>query len=300
MITAAQLAFIKTEVRDELREAFRAKPADDLLYPKIALNVPTKSKTNKFSGLGARPGFKLLEDRMAAERMNQYPYELTDRTYYDLITIEREAIEDDATGQFVADARRIGEGANPFREQQTVNLLVNGRTGICYDGQPFFNGQHKGGVLNAPGQTVLQTNVATDVLSAGNLEKALGIIGNWVDDKGNPFGLLPDTLLVGAGNLVKASDLLRNDLVGKTTLNSILQPRASALVPGNAWFLLYTRGAKPLIRTYRTDIGENGLDLNDNIGSRDAWSKGEWEIGARIREAYGYGPWWTGYGSFPA
>ena len=47
-------------------------------------------------------------------------------------------------------------------------------------------------------------------------------------------------------------------------------------------------------------VAPTHLATKDNIGSKDAWSSGEWEIGARIREAFGYGPWWTGYGSFPA
>ena len=300
MITASALALLSVEIRDEFRQAFRAQPPANVLYPTISRDVPTTSKTVKYTGFGARPGFKLLRDRMAAEGMAQYPYELKDDTYYNLITIEREAVEDDATGQYIAEARAIGEGVVPFYEQKILSLLTSGRTGVCYDGQPFFNDQHTGGVLNTPGAKVAQSNVATDVLSAANLAKALGTVGNYVDDKGNPYGVLPDTLLVGANNLVLASDLLRNDVVGKTTLNSVLQPKASALIPGNQWFLLSTQGpVKPTVRQRRTDIGEDGLELNDNIGSRDAWSKGEWEIGARLRAAFGYGPWWTAYGSFP-
>lgn len=298
MITKADVVWAMAQVRDEFSTAFAAAAAAASFYPTIATEVPATAPSVTYTGLGALPGMKLLRDRMEEEDLKGYKYVLKDDPYYDLIKIKADVLEDDGTGQYLARAKDLGSVVPSFYDQKVVELLSTGRTGVCYDGQPFYNGQHPVGVLNQPGAETTQSNLMTVPLTKDNLYAGIATMTAFVDDKGNPYGAQPNLLVVGGGLAGVAFDLLRKDQVGDTYLSGILTPTVSPYLGPNQWHLLDTRRRKPLILQRRTDIGVNGLETNDNLGSKDAWFDQEWKFGIKLRAAFGFGPWQTALGSF--
>lgn len=297
MITLNDVAWAMTQVNNTFIDAFRSNLAE-AFYPNIATKIDVTAPSVTYSGLGATGGMKLLQDRMEEEDLKGYKQVITDDEYYNLIAIRAKVLEDEGTGQYLQRAQALGNEVPRFYDQKLVGMLTGGFTGVCYDGQPYFNTQHPVGVLG--GGQATQSNMGTSVLAASSLDAAIAAMAGYKDDKGNAYGAVPDTLLVGNAQAPLAWDLTNNDStgrVGKTYANSVLTAKTVPWITDNSWYLLDTKGPiKPTILQFRSDVG---VQTNNNLKSEDAWFLRAWKFGILLRAGFGYGPWQIAFGSKP-
>lgn len=107
-----------------------------------------------------------------------------------MLSVERELVDDDRTGQIVTRAGQLGERMRYVEEQQVINAITSGTytTGI-------------GNVNSGGGQ-----------LSALNLSAADIALEQMVDPMGNKMLVMPDTLLVSPADKFNAAQLLQSAL----------------------------------------------------------------------------------------
>lgn len=226
----------------------------------------------------------------------EYDYFIKNKTWESTVSIDRAAMEDDQYGQIAMRVRQMAATASTHLDAITYGLLGAGFTSLCYDGQPFF-GTHEQGRI--------QSNAGGGELSAYSLQEAITAMMRFLDDKGRPMGVMPDTLVVPpelyweASKLLTsayspdpvtqaAQDLSANPLRGMLTL--VTSPFLDS--PSN-WYLLDTkRVVKAIILQMRKDFEFSALEQSSETGfMRDVYY-----YGVRARYNVGFGDWRAAYG----
>jgi phage major head subunit gpT-like protein len=299
------VAGLKTEF-----DAAYMKAAETARWAQIATELPTTLPSQNYGWLGRGALMKQFYDEVEDQSVAGYQYTLADNVYKGNLTIQRKMLEDDQYALLVTRVRAMA--AEPIRHwnQLAFEGLTSGFTSLCYDGQYFFDTDHSEGASGT------QVNKVTTVLSDTALQTADATMQAYVDDKGIPMEIMPDTLVVGPANARKAWNLVKQDIVftpvgtgtagsgatASTDFRNYFNGRYNLIVDpyirGTAayyWFLLDTKKEiKPIIIQSRSDVP---ITLETDMDMPDAKIREKYRFSARGRYVQGYGLWQTAYGS---
>ena len=169
------------------------------LWDKISTKIPSDKDSEHYAWLGALPGSRSFWMSARSRTSASMTTFIKNKTWESTVSIDRAAMEDDQYGQVALRVRQMASTANTHLDAITYGLLGSGFTELCYDGQPFF-GQHVAGQL--------QSNAGSGTLSAVSLQNAITVMMRFMDDKGRPMGVMPDTLVVPPELYWEATQLL--------------------------------------------------------------------------------------------
>ena len=266
------------------------------LWDKISTKIPSDKDSEHYAWLGALPGItEFLDERKVAD-FREYDYFIKNKTWESTVSIDRAAMEDDQYGQVALRVRQMASTANTHLDAITYGLLGSGFTALCYDGLPFF-GQHEQGRV--------QSNAGAGDLNSFSLQEGITAMMRFVDDKGRPMGVMPDTLVVPPELYWEASKLLTSAYfpdpvtqaaqdLSANPLRGMLTLVTSPFLPSSAnWYLLDTkRVVKAIILQMRKDFEFSALEQNSETGfMRDVFY-----YGVRARYNVGFGDWRAAYG----
>ncbi|SIQ23449.1 Mu-like prophage major head subunit gpT [Rhizobium sp. RU35A] len=109
----------------------------------VAMRTVSSTSQETYAWLDDLPGIReWLGDRVL-HTLSRSRYTVVNRKFEETITIPREKIEDDTYGIFSPLAARLGEQTALFPDQLVFELLSDGTSERCYDGQYFFDTDHK-------------------------------------------------------------------------------------------------------------------------------------------------------------
>lgn len=129
-------------------------------YGQIATTVPSTTAAEEYGWLGQLPGLReWLGDRVV-HAIGNHGYTIKNKPFELTVGVPRTAIEDDQYGVYTPLMQEMGRAVEVHPDQLVFGLLKDGRTALCYDGQPFFSAAHK--VLNEKGKEVSVSNVSDD------------------------------------------------------------------------------------------------------------------------------------------
>ena len=129
-------------------------------YGQIATTVPSTTSAEEYGWRGQRPGLReWLGDRVV-HAIGNHGYTIKNKPFELTVGVPRTAIEDDQYGVYTPLMQEMGRAVEVHPDQLVFGLLKDGRTALCYDGQPFFSTGHK--VLNDKGKEVAMSNVSDD------------------------------------------------------------------------------------------------------------------------------------------
>jgi phage major head subunit gpT-like protein len=179
-----------------------------------------------------------------------------------------------------------------------MNLLINSYAAntqpitLCYDGLSLVHAAHL-----RPDGTSGQCNYFSAALSAATLKANISAMMNFVDDTGKPFGLVPDTLVVGPelqwtamellempGVITATPELTANVLKGKLKL--IVNPYLRGAYDVY-WFTMCTSSIRPLIFQNRMPVEFEAMEADSDSG----FMRDEYVYGIRARYNAGAGFW---------
>lgn len=119
------------------------------LWSKVAMMVPSTTGEEKYGWLGATTRFReWLGDRVI-QNVKEHDFSIKNKKWEDTVGVPRTSIADDNLGVYSPMFRQLGYDAGAHPDQLIFDLLKAGFTGICYDGQYFFDTDHP--VLDANG-----------------------------------------------------------------------------------------------------------------------------------------------------
>jgi len=264
------------------------------VYDRIATTVPSSTREEEYKWLGKVPRMREWIGDRVIQNLAAYGYAIKNRDWEATVGVDRNDIEDDSIGIYTPLIQALAQSAALHPDELVFELLVNGFTQKCYDGQPFFAAEHVDG--NQPAQS----NTTTVKLSATSYAAARSAMMSYKDEHGRPLKIVPNLLVVAPKN----EETGRKILMAETDANGATNPwkgTAELLVApelaGNddMWFLLdVSKPIKPLIFQQRKRPEFVAKDRPDDD---TVFMKKEYLYGVDSRDNAGYGLWQLAYGS---
>ncbi len=137
-------------------KAFEGTPSD---WQKIAMLVPSSTSQEVYPWLGSITRFRKWVGDRVVQNMKTHSFTIVNESFEDTVGVKKSSIEDDNYGLYNPLIGQLGQDAAAHPDELVFGLLKGGVTGLCYDGQPFFDADHP--VLDASGQEASVSNVAT-------------------------------------------------------------------------------------------------------------------------------------------
>jgi len=279
--------------------------ATDSVWQKIAMKVPSTTGQNDYAWLSKFPRMRKWIGDKAVKSLESFKYTIKNDDWEATVEVDRNDIDDDNLGIYMPQAQSAGESAKQLPDEIVIDLVNNGFTNLCYDGQYFFDVDHP--VKNATtGATDSVVNKGTKVLSAASQAAAIASLGvartamrKFKDDEGRPLNITPSILLVPPALEDVARVLANNDRLDdgkanpfKGTVEVVVDGR---LTSDTAWFLLdTTKAVKPFVYQERkAPVFVQQTDMNAD----DVFTRKKFKFGAEARAAGGYGFWQLAYAS---
>ena len=269
-----------------------AKP----LYEKVATVVPSSTKIEEYGWLGTFPRLREWIGERVINSLAAHGFTIKNKSFEATIEVDRDDIEDDSYGVYTPMVQELGRSAATHPDEIVFALLPAGFATPCYDGQYFFDTDHKDKeVADCP----IQSNKGTAALSETSYAAARAQMMSLKDAKDNPLGIVPNLLVVPPQLEQTARKILQADIIGNNT--NVLKGTADLLVvpwlagDAKAWYLLDTsRSIKPLIFQQRKKPEFVNLDSPND---QNVFMSKKYIYGVDCRDNAGYGLWQMAYGS---
>lgn len=282
-----------------LTNFFEGYNAAQMDWDKVATKVPSTARSETYGWLGSVPRLREMLGERQAKKLLEHTYTLTNKEFEATIEVDHADLKDDQTGQYGILARSIGEAAKTYPDELIfTDLIPNGASQLCYDGQYFFDTDHP---IGETGTT--QSNKGTSALDASAFNTARTALRTMKDDFGRPtFNNNMDLLLVVPPDLENtASTILEAEYLSSGATNT-LKGAARILVANwlsdtNNWYLFNTAGTiKPFIVQEREFIPFESLE----DGSESNFMRKKNYYGTYWRGNAGYGLYQKAYASIVA
>jgi phage major head subunit gpT-like protein len=295
-------------LRTEFDLAYRRR-VDDGVAAQIATVISTTNPTQKYAWLGSSPAMQEFLDERRPVGLKEYNYSIEDKTFEASLAVDRKAIEDDQYDMIRLRIRELAERVAEHRHKIVVEALAGGFSSNGYDGVSFFNTAHPTVGASTYGN---RTNVP---LSSTSIAAGISQMMLVPDERGEPLGIVPDTLVVGPKLQWSAIELVEspvvvykgnpNDTAGSTPYKNVFQGKLRLVVSpylrdasDDYWFLLdTTRAVKAIILQQRSDVPVEFSALENTGQSESSWWHDRFYYGVRARYNIGYGLWQTAYGA---
>lgn len=172
IVTAAQLEAIRTGFQAIFGTAYQTAQADSF-YQELATTVPSMTASETYGWLGDFPDLVEWIGPRVMRSMKENAYLIENKDWESSVSVRRPHIMDDRLGIYTPMVQSMGQAAGRHPERQVANLIRNGTSQLCYDGQFFFDTDHP---------------VAENVDGTG----AITNVSNWDDNggAGTPWYLL--------------------------------------------------------------------------------------------------------------
>jgi phage major head subunit gpT-like protein len=271
-------------------------------YPELAMTMPSKGLDEQYSFLGRVPQMREWLGDRDFKGLLATQWTLVNKLWEQSLEIEKTDIDDDRLGLYGVPLAQMGVRAGGHPDKEIFTLIENAETGICFDGQCFFDTDHSFGDSGS------QDNDLTYVAATGTTptvaefklayNAAVLAIMSFVDDKtelmnAHIFNEAQQIIIVCNPALRQiVHDALSVRTVTTGGENFVMnQPRiyTSALYTSAAKFDIYKvdEPMKPFIFQTREPLsrqmkGENDLETKAV------------KFMTQARYVMGYGAWWTG------
>jgi len=112
------------------------------VYGKIVMEVPSTTTSEEYAWLGSSTGFREWVGDRVLQNLATHDFSIRNKTFENTIAVKREHIEDDKLGVYRPVIQQLGQDAKTHPDKLLFALIKAGFTGLCYDGQYFFDTDH--------------------------------------------------------------------------------------------------------------------------------------------------------------
>lgn len=290
IVNSMNLTNIKVGFKTLFNKAFSNTTT---LWEKVATRVPSENGEESYKWLGMLPKMRKWVGEREIQNLSAFDYTIKNEDFELTIGVDRNEIEDDRVGLYNPVITDMGQSAKEFPDTLVFGLLKDGFTQKCYDGQPFFSGNHKVGKVKVG-------NMSEKVLSYESYLAGRTSIMNRKTADGVSLKLVPDLLVVPPALESKGKKILKAEKTADGATNICKDTAELLVVPELAgadtqWYLLCTtKSIKPILYQERkaakfisfTNEKDSNVFLNKNF-----------LYGTDARCNVGFGFWQMAFGS---
>lgn len=140
-ITPAVLAAMNTGFKKLFNAAYEKAHAKTW-YRDLCTVIQSSDFMETYGWLGDAPEMReWIGDRVVKD-IKSSGYQIENKDFEGTIGVKATDIKDDRLGIYKPRMQRLGESAARKPDQMVRDLIVQGETGLCYDGQYFFDTDH--------------------------------------------------------------------------------------------------------------------------------------------------------------
>lgn len=268
-------------------------------WEKVAMRVPSTTKTNDYKWLGNWPKMRKWIGDKQVDALAAHGYSIENDDWEVTIEVDRNDIDDDQLGIYKPQAEMGGQSAAELPGDIVSDLINNGFSRKCYDGQYFFDTDHPVGEATVSNKGTVALDISTQAAAKASYGAGRTAMRKFKDEKGRPLKVRPNVLLVGPALEDTARALLTSDRLedGKTnpykgTAELVVWDEIES---DTFWALLDTRKpVKPFI--YQERKAPVFVQQTDPQAA-DVFSRKKYKFGAEARAAGGYGFWQLAWAS---
>lgn len=269
-------------------------------YPTIATTVRSDGADEEYGGLGSVPGIReWLGDRQF-HTLRGAKFEIENKSWESSVQIQKDDIADARLVKYGPILEELGVEAMHHPDELMFDLLINGETGLSFDGQAFFDTDHVWGESGTNNNDLTGAIVAEATPTEAEFRSAFhtartAMLG-FRRDNGKLYhrptiGPLSDLLLLVPPHYeLAAVQALNKTLVDGGETNIVLDtPRIVAVsyLTENKFYLLRTsQRLKPFIFQARQPLQRQMKGMNDR-----EWKDVKFMTDARYNA--GYLAWWN-------
>jgi phage major head subunit gpT-like protein len=303
LINASVLSTLKTQLSGVFDDAYKSVGVDEQWYKQIAQEVPSNTASVTYYLNQQIPRLREWVGPRIENNIKRNGYTVTNRDFEDTIAVDVNDIEDDNAGLYTTQFEALGRAAAMWPNDLVYAALIAGSTGLCIDGQPFFNGSHP---LEIPGAATTQSNLHTSLaLTAANYGTVRARAKALKGEDGKPLMVGRKLLLAvpteledtgrrvlqadNVGYLSNASSNATDSNIYKGTADLLVIPELSA-DSATTWYLLDVgQVLKPFIVQVRK--APNQIVAKDKADDEGVFTDRKCRFGVHGRGEGTYGLW---------
>lgn len=153
IINRANLSNAFTGFKAAFQQQFDGAQID---YDQIVMEVMSTTAVEEYGWLGSTTRFREWIGDRVLQALKQHDYSIKNKSFENTVAVPREAYEDDQYGIYAPLMAQLGQDAKEHPAELVYNLLKEGFTTKCYDGQNYFDSDHP--VLDAAGEETSVSN----------------------------------------------------------------------------------------------------------------------------------------------
>lgn len=153
IISQASLDALRVGFHTEFQRGLGMAPP---MKDRVAMTVRSTTFESRYGWLKKLTGMREWFGPRVVDNISESTYAIANRHFEKTVAVDRNDIEDDNLGQYAAMFAEVGETTAALPEQLVWNLLKDGFTTNCWDGQFFFDTDHP--ILDAAGNETVFAN----------------------------------------------------------------------------------------------------------------------------------------------
>lgn len=276
-----------------------------LWVPGVSAMFESNQESETYKWLGMAPAMREWVGGRNAKGFRENGMTITNKTFEATMEVLVDEMRRDKTGQIMTRVREMADRVNAHWSKLLSTLIIGAETGVCYDGQYFFDTDHSEGDSGTQDNDISNNITTTTAPTASEMESSIllatqAILG-FKDDQGEPMNedarsflvMVPVSYMAAAAAALKnpvivdGSGARTNTIVNLGGFNYEL-----AVNPRLTWTtklaVFRTDGqTKPFIRQEET-----GLDVSAIAeGSELEFKENKHHYGVKAVRNVGYGYW---------
>ena len=295
------MALVNASTLIALQKGFRgiiqvAIDSADPMWKKVAMEVPSEVLTEEYHWLGSVPKMKEWLGNKQIDQLRGASYLLTNKEWESTFGIKRVHIETDSLGMYRPKIMSLGDEAmrHPDELLSTIRLAGNTSTGLCFDGQQFYDTDHVWGDSGTLSNKVTGTGVTAAAVRA-DYYTAKARMRSFRDDKNRPLITKAGTMDLVATippALEGVFEELANPGPGSTTPKTVIPYMVDPyLSDANDWYLDYVGSPmRPFVVQMRKR--PMAVALEDPNASDTVFMRQEFLYSVEASYNAGYALWW--------
>lgn len=307
VVTSDLVSGATTVFRALWETQFLAASQQDMLRDKLATLMPSNTLIEDYEWMGTVPKMREWLGERQLSGLSRAGFQIKNRDWEDTIEVSLNTLADDRLGIVKPRITQLAQEAVRFQDEHLVNTLIAGNTatGLCYDGQQFFDTDHvtPGATYQTQQSNLLTgtlTGLGTDLELQTDFDAAMTAMRNFKDEEGRPMNIKPTHVLCPASLESRFKRLLNTEyypgtagVAGGGTAN-VWKGAAELIVNGlltdvDDWYLLaLDQPVKPFIFQMRQEPQFTALD---RLTDPEVFMKKRLMYGVDGRWAAGYAFW---------
>lgn len=284
-------------LRADFLKAFNngENPADVM---DMIMETTSTSDSEKYGWLGEVPQMREWLDERQLSGLPDYDYSIPNKDYESTLKVNRNVMEDDQLGAVKIRISDLAARARTHPRQLFFEQLIDGVTGLGYDGVPFFSVSH---MESGAAQSNLLTGTSGAAMTTAQFQAdfiaARCAMRDYQDNQGQPrnegelnLKVVAPSCLEGVIDEVLTASMLNNTT---NTLKGAAKKLISSRLPNTAgdsndWYLIDTSGTiSSMVMQKRSPITFESQEKGER-----AFMRKELLFGVDYRVGFGFGAWY--------